>query len=118
MDTIITEVYHEMLKVCSNTATPTSIIQTGVELLQKKNIDKNLKKEIIKAVVRKFALGTDGISNTEDDRLSEQTLVVLIMLIESDLIDTVIDGIVSQIKKSGFTKCFHRFGMLIQYKKN
>jgi hypothetical protein len=106
MEPVIKEVFNVMLSKCTKEAKPIDIIKSGVEALQTKQINKSFKREIVKAVIEKIAAGNDGIHGTADDRLSPETLQVLIVLLESDVINTVIDGIVVQIKKINVKKCW------------
>jgi hypothetical protein len=117
MEPIITEVFKVMLTACTKEASPVDIIRIGVNELNGKPIAKHFKKEIIKAIIERIAHGRDGVPNTEDDRLSPKTVEMLLMLLETDAIDYVIDGVVSVVKKSGFKTCF-KFGWLsVSYKK-
>ena len=107
MEPIVYEVFDAVSVVINKDAKPVDIIKTGIDVLQSKPIDKQLKKTIIKAVINKIAHGKDGIAGTEDDRLSAHTVMVLVMLLESEMIDVVIDGIVATIKKKqNIFKCF------------
>jgi len=117
MEPLISDVFQTVLLACTKEAKPIDIIQSGVEVLNAKPIEKHFKKEILKAVIERIAAGNDGIQGTADDRLTPETLRVLIVLLESDVINTVIDGIVVQIKKAGFKNIFDRCGVLIRYKK-
>lgn len=116
MEPIIKEVFNAMLAACTREASPIDIIKTGVVLLNRKPIDKSFKKEMIKAIIERIAHGHDGVANTEDDRLSPKTLDMLLMLLENDVIDYVIEGVVTTVKMNKFRTCFNRFGVLIRYK--
>jgi hypothetical protein len=116
MEHITREVFDAMLKACTKSSLPTDIIKAGVEVLQYKTIDKSFKKEIIKNMLQRIAYGKDAKKGTDDDILSQQTLELLIVLIDTDIIDTLIDGVVVGLKKVGFRNCFNRFGILIQWK--
>ena len=117
MEPIIREVFDGLTKICNREATPIEIIKTGVKILEGKPIDKVFKKEILIAVLKRIAYGQDGLADTEDDRLSPETLNILIMLIESECLDAVIDGIMVSFKKVGLT-VFDRCGVLIKFRKS
>jgi hypothetical protein len=117
MEPIIREVFEGLTKICNKEATPIDIIKTGVKILEGKPINKAFKKEILVAVLKRIAYGQDGLADTEDDKLSPETLNMLIMLIESEFLDAVIDGIIVSFKKVGLT-IFDRCGVLIKFKKS
>ena len=106
MDEIIKEVYDAIVVVCNKEACPTDLIKIGVDVLHKKNINNDFKREIIKAVLTKIACGNDGEPNTADDRLSQNTIGLLIILIDSELIDVIITGVVAGSTKVRFFRCF------------
>ena len=99
MDEVIKEVFDVMVSGCNKDIQPIDLIKTGVDVLHKKNIHKDFTFEILKAVLKKIANGNDGISGTEDDLLSQNTIGLLIILIDSELIDVIITGVVSGSKK-------------------
>jgi hypothetical protein len=106
MEPLISNVFQTVLSACTKEAKPIDIIKSGVDVLNGKPIEKHFKKEILKAVIERIAAGNDGIHGTADDRLSKETMAILLVLLESNLIDTVIDGIVVQIKKVNIKKCW------------
>lgn len=108
MDLIAKEVFTEVLKISSFDTTPIQLIKKAVDVLHNKPIDKVFKKEIVKAVIERIAYGRDGIRGTTDDRLSAHTTELLITLINSELLDTLVDGVVNKFKTSGFPNCFKR----------
>lgn len=67
MELIVYEVFDAVSVVINKEAKPIDIIKTGIDILQSKQIDKQLKKTIIKAVIHKIAHGKDGIADTDDD---------------------------------------------------
>lgn len=99
MDTIAKEVFDAISSSSTKHSSPIDIIKTGVELLQPKPIEKSLKKEVLKGVIKKIAYGNDGLPNTADDRLSHQTTEILIMLVETDIVSEIIDSIAHKVKK-------------------
>jgi len=117
MEHISREVFETILSACTKEASPIDIIKTGVAVLNGKPINKNMKQQILKAVIERIAHGKDGIAGTEDDRLSAKTVEMLLMLLESDVVDYVIDGIVAQVKRADFKTLFNRCNVLIRWKK-
>ena len=115
MDQIIKDVALALLDVCTKQTMPIDLVKIGVELLQNKPISNVEKKAILKQILTKFALGDDGVISA-DDRLSDTTLNVLLVVVDSDLIDVVIDGIVSISKKEGFRNVFNSCGVCIKWK--
>ena len=105
-----------ILKVSNKSSLPIQLIELGVSMLYNKPMDKHLKKELLKRVLERIALGRDNIMGTDDDVLSQRTLNLLITLLESDIIDTVIDGVVSNHKKITFTKIQTCFGTVLRRK--
>ena len=117
MDIIIKEVFGAMVLVFNKQTMPIDLVKNGVELLQNKPISNVEKKAILKQILTMVALGDDGIKGTFDDRLSDKTLEVLLVMVDSELIDFVIAGIVAVSKKEGFKSVFNRCGVCIQWKK-
>lgn len=110
MEAVTREVYDVLTKTCKKDTMPIELITKGVEVLQHKNdISKSLKREILKAVLERIAYGGDGIAGTEDDRLSERSLMMLQNVIDSEIIDILIAGIVAGLKKTNVKKCFKRW---------
>ena len=107
MDEIIKEVYDVMITTCNKEARPADLIKIGVDILHKRDISNVEKKAILRQILTKIALGEDGVVSY-DDRLSPQTLEVLFVIVDSGLIDVVIDGIVLGTKKIT-SKCWGRF---------
>ena len=105
MDVIIKDVALALLDVCTKQTMPIDLVKIGVELLQNKPISNVEKKAILKQILTDIAVGQDGVKGTYDDRLSENTLGLLIILIEADLTDVIITGVVSGAKKVT-SKCF------------
>jgi hypothetical protein len=118
MEPVIKEVFQTVLSACTKEAKPIDIIKSGVNVLNgKPSIEKHFKKEILKSVIERIAQGKDGIAGTEDDRLSPQTVDILMTLVNSEVVDYVIDGIVAQVKRADFRTLFNRCGVLIGFKK-
>ena len=116
MDLIINEVVCGLIEVSTKETKPIELIQVGVSILKGKPISNTDKKNILKAIITRVAYGNDGIVGTFDDRLSPETLNTLLVIIDSEMIDFVIAGIVSISKKEGFKNIFDRCGVCIKWK--
>jgi hypothetical protein len=116
MELIVSDVAFALLNMSTKDTKPIDLVKTGVQILQNKPISKQDKKEILKAILTKIAMGEDGVIGTFDDRLSPETLNTLLVIIDSEMIDFVIAGIVSVSKKEGFKSVFNRCGVCIQWK--
>lgn len=116
MDVIVNEVFLGLIAIATKSTTPSELLEKGVEILQNKPISNVQKKEVLKSIIKKIAYGSDGIPNSWDDRLSEDTLNILLMAIDSQLMDALIDGIVVNFKKVGFKEIFNKCGILIKWK--
>jgi heterodisulfide reductase subunit C len=112
MNEITQEVFTELLKVCTKDVTVIDIIRVGVEMLQGKPISKPFKKQVLKTVLEKIARGRDNVANTEDDRLSKNTLSVLIMMVESEALDDIIEGIYLTVKHQSWVSKWCKFLMV------
>jgi hypothetical protein len=110
------ELFDSILKVSNKSSIAVELIQTGISVLYNKPIDKHLKKELLKRVLERIALGRDNIKGTDDDVLSQRTLNLLITLLDSEMIDTIIDGVVSNYNKTTFTKIQTCFGTVLRRK--
>jgi hypothetical protein len=106
MESITREVFEALRDISKRNTQPIDLITKGVEILQPKAINKEFKREILIAVLERIAYGNDGIANTADDRLSPESLELLIILLNSDVMNSVITGIVATIKKTNVKKCF------------
>jgi hypothetical protein len=97
-----------LLNSCDNKTSPLEVLKKGVELLQKNTLyDEEAKQKMLIEIVSLYANGKDGFADTDDDRLSPETVKVLTVLIESDMVGYVIDGIVANIKKRS-SGCFKK----------
>jgi hypothetical protein len=110
------ELFDSILKVSNKTSLPIQLIEAGISVLYNKPIDKHLKKELLKRVLERIALGRDNLKDTDDDVLSQRTLNLLITLLDSEMIDLIIDGVVSNYKKTSFTKIQTCFGTVLRRK--
>lgn len=92
------------------------IIKHGIEILKFTPVPNAEKKKILVEILRFVAYGEDGLPNTSDDRINPETLKVLLVLIENDLISSIIDGLVLVAKKTNFITLFKRCGWLVRYR--
>ena len=106
MNSIITETAIGLFQVLTKESTPLQIISKGVELLNGKPISGSTKKQVLKHILTQIARGSDGIMGTDDDRISPETLQVLLVMVDSQLLDVVIDGVVATLKKVKVPFCF------------
>jgi hypothetical protein len=104
------DIAHALLKCCDKDTKPLDVIKKGVELLDRNKVyDNKTKRYILIEIIKMYAVGEDGQGGTADDRLSPETVSILTMLIESEMIGLVIDGIVAGIRKiklGCFKRCF------------
>lgn len=104
---ILEEVYTTLEKLVKKDVQPIELIKAGIEILQPKHINKNVKKEILIVVLEQIAYGNDGIPGTNDDRLSQESLHLLKLIVSnSDVIHFTIKGIIATIKKTKIKKCW------------
>lgn len=107
MNKIAVSVSTSLLAFCTQRTVALDILKEGVRLLAYEKLNGTLKKEILIEIIKLFAYGDDKQQGTLDDRLSKETIGVLITLIESGTIDFIIDGIVKD-DYSVFRKCLKR----------
>jgi len=115
MEPLVREIVKGLLDISTKEMKPLVLVEEGVKLLQDKPFNKNTKKEILKAIIQQIAYGADGVCNTFDDRLSPETLNILLMIIETDTVDYIIDGIVANFKKLKVKTLFNKCGVLIRW---
>jgi hypothetical protein len=78
--------------------TAIDIIQQGVKLLEDyDNVKPQEKKKLLKTILISLSKGKDAIVGTADDNVSPATLQALLLLVDSGMLDFVIDGVVKNI---------------------
>jgi hypothetical protein len=89
-----------LLKSCDVNTKPLEVITKGIELLKNHPVyDNKTRKLLLIEIIKMYSAGCDGVMGTADDRLSENTVAVLSVMIENDMLGYVIDGIVKGTKK-------------------
>lgn len=83
-------IVYSLINVIKPNMNSLEIIRAGVIHLNKENLSSQNKKTILKTVLYKIAAGNDGIIGTADDRFSKNTIDLINILIDTDLIDDLI----------------------------
>lgn len=106
-----------LFEYCKKDTTPLDIIIQAVNLIDGYTIKNTDKKEILTGILKRIAMGEDQKMGTFDDKLSEKTLEALIIMIDSECIDYVIDGLVKHIHKDVYKNIINKCGVVIKMKK-
>jgi hypothetical protein len=75
------------------------IITKGMEMLNEvPELMGTTKKNILIQIIERVASGKDGILGTEDDRISEEYMNMLRIILENNIIDGLIDVVIDASK--------------------
>ena len=98
MDDVTSDIITALINISTKQTRPIDLLNTGVDILHKKNIRNEYKKLILKEIITKIAIGEIGFKEKFDELLHEKTLDALLVIVDSDLLDPLISGVCSRRK--------------------
>jgi hypothetical protein len=114
LQTFVTSIRNAIKNNSIDTSSAMKLIVISMEIIESFNVDNNDKKEYVIMAIQEIAKGEDMIIGSSDDTISPEVVKSLITMINTNLLDEVIDIVclaskgefnVNKIKKTCFG-CF------------
>lgn len=117
LNVIIINVTTALFEYCKKDTPPLDVIIKAVNLIDCYNIKNCEKKSIVKGILKRIAMGEDQHMGTFDDKLHENTLDALLIMVDSECIDFIIDGLVKHIHRDVYKSIINKCGFVIKIRK-